>query len=650
MTEPPSPPTLDRQLRNQLERFLHTGNEVPKYYPGCWASHKYFTVDKLQTVNIALANGTCNLEVVETILKAYKDGWYTRFETIAFALTKCLLLGSPAVKEATYKAAAAVCNTPEELMTFNKFTRHLKTGNGRGWCKNVQEWYLKKEPMELAKEMTRVRSRHGRSHRTLLRKSHVKVAADDTARDAVVKYAIFGLKRAKQLIGDKEGTKEIFEYIQKVEDMRHCEDPAAAATMAAQHRFTIDHVPGHLLTSQDVWNAILPQFTLDQLLHNILRIHNMGFLTNESTTTAILISLLNNKEVIQKSKITPLAVYITLCNYKKKSRPLKHEKAKVAAEKETRRRTRQIFDSKTGLWEWAFTRRHPKEIKNWGIDLPPNPVVIAALNKLMDETWLLTPPTNARYMITLDMRHHMFKGRHFCKNYAVAPKKAKKVTAKPAPAAAPAAAAAPAPGAGGDADTEKKSKKHLLAECFYNKHVTPGHAAIILALQILKREKNVKIAVFTDEGVECVSIERNFSSVEEAEFQLRKANLGRVQLDAPIEWAAKNKHKVDVFINMVDRTTRYMELDVKSRGGRGPGGRYGPPPPEGKDIPDHCPVRALERYRESAGVKDAKLITMSLASLRVMTTDGSHEGVLDIVGVDDHVPKLMDAFVRGCFK
>ncbi|KAI5642420.1 TROVE domain-containing protein [Phthorimaea operculella] len=750
MTEPPSPPKLDRQLRNQLERFLHTGNEVPKYFPGCWASHKYFTVDKLQTINTALANGTCNLEVVQTILKAYKDGWYTRFETIAFALTKCLLLGTPAVKEATYKAAAVVCNTPEELMTFNKFTRLLKTGNGRGWCKYVQEWYLKKDPMELAKEMTRVRSRHGRSHKTLIRKSHVKVPTEDTARDAVVKYAIFGLKRAKQMMGDKPGTKEIFEYIQKVEDMRHCEDPAAAATMAAQHRFTIDHVPGHLLTSQDVWNAILPQFTLNQLLYNILRIHNMGFLTNDSTTTAILISLLNNQEVIQKSNITPLAVYITLCNYKKKSKyrqilpqftlnqllynilrihnmgfltndstttailisllnnqeviqksnitplavyitlcnykkkskPLKHEKAKVAAEKETRRRTRQIFDSKTGLWEWTVTRRHPKEVKNWGIDLPPNPAVIAALNKLMDQTWLLTPPTNARYMITLDMRHHMFKGRHFCKNYAVAPKKAKKVTAKPAPAPGAGGDAdtekkskkhllaecfynkhvtpghadkvtakpAPAPGAGGDADTEKKSKKHLLAECFYNKHVTPGHAAIILALQILKREKNVKIAVFTEEGVETVAIERNFSSVEEAEFQLRKANLGRVQLDAPIEWAAKNKHKVDVFINMVDRTTRYMELDIKARGGRGPGGRYGPPPAEGKDIPDHCPVRALERYRNSAGVKDAKLITMSLASLRVMSTDGSHEGVLDIVGVDEHVPKVMDAFVRGAFK
>ncbi|KAL0895976.1 hypothetical protein ABMA27_011970 [Loxostege sticticalis] len=627
-------PTLDTNVRNRLTRYLHTGNEVPKYFPGCWTSHKYFEADRLTALNDALANGMNNVEVVNVILKAYKDGWYTRFETIAFALCKCLLLGSPSVKEATYKAAAEVCRTPEQMMLFNKFTRLLKTGNGRGWCKHVKEWYTKKEPMELAKEMSRVKARHGRSHKTLLRKSHLKIDPEDQARDAVVKYAIFGLKRAKQLMGDKPGTKEVFEYIQKVEDLRHCEDPVAAAAIASQNQFTLDHVPGHLLTSQDVWNAVLPQFTLEELLYHIQRIHNMGFLTNDSTTTAILVSLLNNQDVIKKSKVTPLAVYIALCNYKKKSKPMKHEKAKVAAEKETRRRARQMFDANTGLWEWIVTRRHPKEVKHWGIDQPPNTAVIAALSKLIDQTWLLTPPTNKRYMITLDMRHHMFKGRHFCKNYQV-PKKGKKTATKTAP-----------PTAGGDADAEKKSKKHLYAECFYNRNITPGHAAIILALQLLKREKNVKLAVFSEEGVQIVSIERNFSNIEEAEFVLRKANLGRVQLDAPMEWAAKNNYKVDVFINMVDRCTRYMELELTARGGRGPGGRFGPPP--GTDVVDHCPVRALERYRQK-GVRDAKLVVMSLASHRVATTDGSHSGVLDVIGVDEHVPKLLDAFALGQF-
>lgn len=54
---------------------------------------------------------------------------YTRFETLAFALAKCILVGKGVVKETAYKAVAEICVTPEQMMLFNKFTRQLKTGN-----------------------------------------------------------------------------------------------------------------------------------------------------------------------------------------------------------------------------------------------------------------------------------------------------------------------------------------------------------------------------------------------------------------------------------------------------------------------------------------------------------------------------------------
>lgn len=55
----------------------------------------------------------------------------------------------------------------------------MSKGNGRGWCKTLKEWYSKKDPMDLAKDVTRVRARHGRSHKTLLRKCHLKVPSED---------------------------------------------------------------------------------------------------------------------------------------------------------------------------------------------------------------------------------------------------------------------------------------------------------------------------------------------------------------------------------------------------------------------------------------------------------------------------------------
>ena len=65
---------------------------------------------------------------------------------------------------------------------------------------------------------------------------------------------------------------------------------------------------------------MLPHLRLDDTLQYIQRIHNMGFLTGDSSTTAILVSLLTSKEVIKKSKVTPLAAYIAMANYTKKTK------------------------------------------------------------------------------------------------------------------------------------------------------------------------------------------------------------------------------------------------------------------------------------------------------------------------------------------
>lgn len=74
-------------------------------------------------------------------------------------------------------------------------------GNGRGWCKHVKEWYTSKDPMVLAKEMSRVKARHGRSHKTLLRKSHVKIAENDFGK-YVVRCFVNRIKiQDKSLIG-----------------------------------------------------------------------------------------------------------------------------------------------------------------------------------------------------------------------------------------------------------------------------------------------------------------------------------------------------------------------------------------------------------------------------------------------------------------
>ncbi|GBP93195.1 hypothetical protein EVAR_24938_1 [Eumeta japonica] len=314
---------------------------------------------------------------------------------------------------------------------------------------------------------------------------------------------------------------------------------------------------------------------------------------------------------------------------------MKYEKIKSAAIKTARRRTKQQFDPKTGLWHWNVKNFHPKELKYRGIDQPPNADIITALSTLLNETLLLIPPVGVRYLITMDMREHMYKGRHFCKSR----------TSKHGDQNNDHVQQTSTSSDNGNPD--ERGKKRVFAECFYYNNVIPGRAAVTIASHILKREREVMIAVFTDEGIHTSALDRNLGFPEIENILINAMN-GKVQLDAPIKWAMETNTKIDIFINMVDRPTRYMELGKKARVGRGPGGRYGPPP-KSPSLEDHCPARALEKYRLQCNQPNSKLIVMSLASQRICTTDNNHSGILDIIGIDKYVPEVMDAFAKGKF-
>lgn len=625
----------DVKSKNELTRFLYTGKEVAKYYPGCWTTHKYFEEGSLQVVDRVLADNNVNTEIIDIILKAHAEGKYSRFDTIIFALVKCIAKGAVPVKEAAYKAVRVVCQSPEQLFLFVKYAKHLNIGYGSGWCKTVKSWYTSRNALDLARELARVKGRHGRTHVTLIHKSHLKIDEDDVARSAVLKYSMFGLRKARAEYGSVPAAGAALAHLQTVDALRLCEDAVAAAQLVTEHRFTLHYVPAHLLTAQEVWEAVLPQMSLQELLSSVQRIHNMGFLKAGSSTVAKLGALLLNPRVISSSNIHPIAVYIALCNYRNKGRPLKHEKRKIAAEKEKRRRTRQTLDPETGTWVWTVTRRHPRETKIWGIDLPPNTVILSNLETLLERSWTQLPPTGKSYLVTLDMRDHMFKAKCLCRKSASSKPPRKKWSLKTSrdDSKAPVEVTLASPlGLAGPVPPPRPIKTHnnVYAKCFYNEHVTPGHAGIIMALHLLKREADVTVAVFTNEGIEVVNLGQKGTKItlQQAEEKFRQVNAGWARMEQPFTWATTNNRRVDVFINVLDRVTRSAELPRNIR-------------------TESCVTKALLRYRQR--VPDAKLITMSLASHKISLADPAGEGMLDIVGIDEAVPGVMDAFANGLF-
>ena len=69
-----------------------------------------------------------------------------------------------------------------------------------------------------------------------------------------------GIKEVKKKHGDPENplmiqypkALEIIKYLESVEDFKHCEDEVQASGLIEINKFTLDHVPGHLLKSEEV--------------------------------------------------------------------------------------------------------------------------------------------------------------------------------------------------------------------------------------------------------------------------------------------------------------------------------------------------------------------------------------------------------------
>ena len=85
-----------------------------------------------------------------------------------------------------------------------------------------------------------------------------------------------------------------------------------------------------------------------------------------------------------------------------------------------------------------------------------------------------------------------------------------------------------------------------------NGNINGAEAGCMIALALLRSEKNVTVATFKNVGIHVVTIEKNatFSQIMK---KLQLMPVGNVNLGKPMSWAGYQNYKYDVFINVVDQ-------------------------------------------------------------------------------------------------
>ncbi|KAJ9576484.1 hypothetical protein L9F63_006697, partial [Diploptera punctata] len=361
----------------QLKRFLHYGRETPLYQPGDRFVHKYFERNNVNSIEALLADSK-EIDAVTHIVKAYSDGYSAHPQSLVFALALCIRQPtSERLREAAYNAIKTVCKSPKDFFLFIKFAYDLarpQTGWGHGMRRAVIEWYLSKDAMELADCVTKYRGRHGWTHTDIVKLTHPK--STDIAKSAVLKYVVRGLKEAKTEFGDKPEAQQVLNFIQTIEDFKHCDDEQHAARLIETHSLSLEHVPAHFLKSKEVWNALIPHLPLGVLLQNLKRLGKLRYLKGNQPIVTKIVEALNNQTAIAESNLHPAQVLIALRNYENIAKPYPRQTTAVPVVK----------------------------VKQ---PLQPHPKIVEALGHLMASTFKLLVPTGLRYLVAIDVRNQM---------------------------------------------------------------------------------------------------------------------------------------------------------------------------------------------------------------------------------------------------
>ncbi|KMQ97425.1 60 kda ss-a ro ribonucleo [Lasius niger] len=260
----------------RLARFLYIGKEYANYQPGYWFAHNYFIIKNVPSIEELADNEEKQLVPIEIIIKAFESNLVPHPETLVFALAICCRQDkSEKLRAAAYENVGKICVSPQDFILFINFASRLcrekelnyvTQGWGNGFRKAVNNWYLSKEPLDLAKCVTKYKSRYGWKHKDIVKMSHPSTNSPE--KELVLKYVLYGMVKIKADLNNQSenpnnqsenpnnqsenpNINEILKYIQDVEDFKHCEDEVRAAALLETYGFSLEHVPGHLLKSKE---------------------------------------------------------------------------------------------------------------------------------------------------------------------------------------------------------------------------------------------------------------------------------------------------------------------------------------------------------------------------------------------------------------
>lgn len=287
----------------RLDRFLVLGCEGGSYY----AAERPLTQENAQAVLRCLAAD--GAEVVRRIVAVSTLGRAPKNDAAIFCLALAASLGSAETKQAALAVLDQVCRTGTHLFQFATAVEELR-GWGRGLRRAVAGWYTRKDPRDLAYQVTKYQQREGWSHRDLLRLSH-PCASTETDTGRVLHWVVKGWPG----VGEQPHDREALLPIWAAERVKRAATEKEVIDLIRAYGLVREVIPTQWLTSPAVWDALLERMPLTAMIRNLATMTRVGLLAPLAEATQRVVDVLADADKVRASRVHPIAVLAALMTY-----------------------------------------------------------------------------------------------------------------------------------------------------------------------------------------------------------------------------------------------------------------------------------------------------------------------------------------------
>lgn len=289
--------------QTRLRRFLILGNEGGSYY----ATERQRVVETVDCIDEGLSD---NWEaVVDMIVDVSTNGRAPKNDHAVFALAYVAgKVGHPAAAYALSKLND-VCRIGTHLFAFCEAVQHFR-GWGRGLRDTVSGWYTGREPLALARQVTKYKQRNGWSHRDVLRKAHPRT---DGLHNEVLQYVT---QPEKWRNATHKMSAETTDFLHIVETAKVCTKPVLIK-LIQEYGLVREHLPTEMLNDVGVWDALLENMPLTAMIRNLGKMSSIGLLKPLASRVNHVVAALTDPEKIKQARVHPLNALIAFRQYEK---------------------------------------------------------------------------------------------------------------------------------------------------------------------------------------------------------------------------------------------------------------------------------------------------------------------------------------------